>query len=168
MTVTIRPAIIRDASWITANLRPRDHEEAFCQLPPDTPSSVLAHWLVMSSDAFIAYVDDEPTTLFGTSPINVACYNVFAVGTRQMRRTIPEVTRFLMVEHIEKRIREGAKTMEARSLANHTQAHAWMRSTGAVQLGKAFPYGRNDEPFVLFRWTVAGYRAIREKRWSTT
>lgn len=166
MTVAIRPAIIRDASWITANLRAMDHEEAFCQLPADTPTAVLAQWLVLSADAFIAYVDDEPVTLFGTSPINAACFNVFAVGTRQMRRTIPAVSRFMMVEHVEKRIRDGARTMEARSLATHTEAHAWMKSLGATQHGSHFAYGRNDERFVLFRWTVAGYRYIREKRWS--
>lgn len=166
MIVTIRPAVLRDASWITANLRPLDHHEAFCQLPPDTPTATLAYWLVMSGDAFIAYENDEPVTLFGTTPMTAACFSVWAIGTARMRRTIPAVTRYLMTEHIEKRIADGARTMEARSLANHTEAHAWMRSTGAEQLGEPFEYGRDGEMFVLFRWTVAGYRAMREQRWS--
>lgn len=167
MHVTLRPAVVSDASWITANLRPLDHEEAFCQLPPDTPTSALARWLVMSGEAFIAYLDDEPTTLFGTSPMSASCFGVWAIGTSAMKRTIPAVSRYFMQHHIEKRItHDGLRTAEARSLASHTQAHAWMRSLGAEQVTpEPFPYGRNDEPFLLFRWTVAGYRAIREKRW---
>lgn len=167
MTVTLRPAVLRDASWITANLRPLDHEEAFCQLPPGTPTAILARWLVMSGDAFVAYIDDEPTALFGTTPINAACFSVWALGTKAFNRTVPAISRFIMREHIEKRIAiDGARTMEARSLASHTTAHRWMRSLGAeLATPEPFPYGRNDEPFLLFRWTVAGYRAIREQRW---
>lgn len=166
MTVTIRPAVLRDASYITANLRAIDHDEAFCQLPDGTHHAILARWLITSGEGFIAYMDDEPVTLFGTTPMTAACYSVWALGTQHMRRTIPAVSRKFMVEIIERRIAQGLRTAEARSLATHTEAHKWMRDLGAEQLGDAFPYGKADEPFVMFRWTVAGYRAIREKRWS--
>lgn len=167
MSVTIKPAVLRDASFITANLSAIDHHEAFCQLPLGTPSIVLAHWLIYSGDAFIAYIDDEPVTLYGTSPINATCFSVWAVGTDRMKRTIPAVTRHLMTEHIEKRItQDGARTMEARSLVEHHAAHAWMKSVGAEQLGEPFEYGRDGELFVLFRFTVARYRAMRDERWS--
>ena len=164
--VTIRPAVLRDASYITANLRPQDHEEAFCQLPDGTHHMTLARWLIMSGEGFIAYLDDEPVTLFGTAPMTASCYSVWALGTDDMRRTVPAVTRMLMSEIIERRIAQGLRTAEARSLATHHEAHKWMRDLGAEQLGEPFPYGKADELFVMFRWTVAGYRAIREKRWS--
>jgi hypothetical protein len=166
LTVTIKPAILRDASFITANLREIDKAEAFCQLPDDAGSIQLAAWLLYSGDAFIAYLDDEPVFMFGTSPMSVSCYSVFGLGTKHCRKAIPEVTRYLMTTHIEKRIAEGARTMEARSLAAHTEAHGWMKMVGATQLGEPFEYGKHGEHFVLYRFTVAGYRAMRDKRWS--
>lgn len=166
MSVTIHPAIVRDASWVTANLRRIDYDEAFCQMPDGATTMMLAHWLVYSGDAFIAYLKDEPVFLFGTSAMTATCYSVWGLGTKDTKRVIPAVTRYLMTTHIEKRIAEGARTMEARSLASHTEAHGWMRAVGATQLGEPFEYGKNGEPFVLFRFTVAGYRAMRDKRWS--
>lgn len=167
MIVTTKPAVVRDASWITANLRSADHEEAFCQLPEGTQTSVLAHHLVHSGESFVAYLDGEPVSLYGTSPINASCFGVWCIGTDQLERTIPAISRHLMTEIVERRIQQdGARTMEARSLVTHTAAHKWMLAMGAEQHGGPFPFGRNDELFLMFRWTVAGYRAIREKRWS--
>lgn len=166
MTVTIKPAVIRDASFITANLRAIDKTEAFCQLPDGATTIEMAWWLIHSGDAFIAYKNDAPVFLFGTSPISVCCYSVWGLGTEETTRVIPAVTRYLMTTHIEKRIAEGARTMEARSLASHTEAHGWMKMVGATQLGEPFEYGKHGEHFVLYRFTVAGYRAMRDKRWS--
>ncbi len=168
MSVTIKPAVLRDASWITANLRESDRHEAFCQLTDDVNTVILANWLLYSSDAFIAYLNNEPVFLFGTSPITACCYSVWGLGTKDTRKVAPAATRYFMQVHMEKRIREGCRTMEARSLATHTQAHNMMRAVGAVQLGEPFEYGKDGELFVLFRFTVAGYRAMRERRWSKT
>lgn len=167
MTVNIAPANLRDASYVTAHLRPLDRQEAYCQLPfDDLPTAVLAHGLLHAGDAFVAYLDAAPVALFGTAPITSTCYGVFMVGTADCRNAIPAISRFFMVKHVEKRIAEGALTMEARSLETHHGAHRWMRSLGAEQVTpEPFPFGRGGERFLLFRWTVAGYRAIREKRW---
>jgi hypothetical protein len=165
LTVTIKPAVFRDASFITANLRAIDKVEAFCQLPDHATTIEMAWWLIHSGDAFIAYKGEQPVFLFGTSPMTVSCYSVWGLGTEETTRVIPAVTRYLMTTHIEKRIAEGARTMEARSLATHTEAHGWMRGVGATQLGEPFEWGKGGELFVLFRFTVAGYRAMRDKRW---
>lgn len=166
MAVEIRPAVLRDASYITANLRAIDQLEAFCQLPDGFTTIELAYGLLHAGDAFIAYKGEQPVFLFGTSAIHPTCYSVWGLGTEGTTRVIPEVTRYLMTTHIEKRIAEGARTMEARSLLAHTEAHGWMRGVGATQLGEPFEYGKGGEAFVLFRFTVAGYRAMRDKRWS--
>ena len=167
MTVTIKKAVLRDDTWITAYLRPLDHEECFCQLPGGTTTAMLAHAFVHTGNSYIAYRGDEPVMLFGTSPINAACFSVWAVGTKRTPRVIPAVSRFYLDYEIPARLAEGFRTAEARSLLSHEAAHRWMVSLGAEQIGDPFPYGKADEHFVLYRWTVAGYRAIREKsRWS--
>jgi hypothetical protein len=164
--VTISSANIRDASWITANLGPVDYHEAFCQLPAGTHHAVLAEWLIRSGQAFIAYKGETPVALFGTSPINVCCMNVWALGTKSLPRVIPAVSRFLVDRHIPERLEQGFTSMEARALATHGVAHRWIEGLGGVRHGPAFLYGSGGEFFVLFRWTVASYRTIREGRWS--
>lgn len=153
--ITIKPACIRDASFVMANMRPLDKLEVMCQVPETAKIHELAHWLVMGSDAFVAYVDDRPSMVFGTSPINAVCLSVWAVGTKRTRRCVPAVTRFMIGQHIPARIAEGFRSMEARSLVEHHEAHRWMTATGAVVHGPDFAYGRDDEMFRLFRWTAA-------------
>lgn len=153
MRVTIEPACLRDASYVMANMRPTDAAEVLCQVPAEVKRHELACWLVTGSDAFVAYVDGRPSMVFGTSPVNVVCLSVWAVGTKRARRCIPAVTRFMIAEHLPKRVAEGYKSMEARSLVAHAEAHQWMQATGAVAHGPDFAYGKDDEMFRLFRWT---------------
>lgn len=163
--IEIRPANLRDASWITANLRRLDREETYCQLPEGTNNSVLAYWLVQQG-GLIAYRGDDPVLIFGTSPLTACAMSVWAVGTERTSRVLPAVSRYLIETHIPKRLDEGFTNMEARSLATHGAAHRWMEDMGGVRHGDAYLWGRNGEHFVTYRWTVASYRAISASRWS--
>ncbi len=154
MKITIAPACLRDASFVMANMRPLDAQEVFCQVPEGTKVHEMAHWLVMGSDAYVAYYDGRPSAVFGTSPINVVCLSVWALGTKRMRRCAPAITRFMREEAMPRRVEEGYLSMEARSLVAHTEAHNWMLATGAVVHGPDFVYGRGGEMFRLFRWTA--------------
>jgi len=160
--VVIKPACLRDASFVMANLRPIDQLEAFCQLPDGVTSAQLAHYTVASSKAFVAYLDSQPVMVFGSSTINVCTVSLWALGTRKSWRVIPAVTRFMRDFHIPALIDSGVTLGEARSLLTHTQAHKWMRDFGAEVSGEPFVYGKGGELFQLFRWTVAGYRSICE------
>lgn len=166
--IDIRPATVAHATFITANLRPGDREEAFCQLPPDTPTAVLGTWLAQPTHrSLIAYLDDEPVTLFGASPINHFVWSVWALGTRQMQRTAPAVSRYFTRTLIPQLIEEfGIVGLEARSLASHDEARRWIENMGGKRHGKPFPFGRDGQRFVLYRWTVAAYRTIDAKNWS--
>lgn len=152
MKITIEPACLRDASYVMANMRPLDALEALCQVPDGVRIHELAHWLISGSAAYVAYVDGRPSAIFGTSPINVVCLSIWALGTKRMRRCIPAITRFMIAEHLPERAAEGYKLMEARSLVQHEEAHRWMQSTGAVVQGDDFEYGKEGEMFRLFRW----------------
>jgi len=164
--IDVRPANLRDASWITANMQRLDREEIFCQLNDGVTTAQLAEWLILGGDGFIAYLRDEPVMLFGTTPIAASCMSVWAMGTRQTPRVIPAVSRYLIETHIPWRLEQGFNSMEARSLVTHGAAHRWMESMGGVRHGPAFVFGKGGEHFILYRWTVAGYRAIRQSRWA--
>lgn len=157
----IGAANLRDASYITANLRPIDHAEAFCQLPADFPSWALAQHLLTAPHARIAYDGEVPAVLFGYSLLNVSTASLWAVGTKRMRRAMPEVTTHYSRVIEPELHRLGVLAAEARSLVTHLEAHHWMRAWGGKRHGPAFVYGRGGERFYMFRWTVSPYRAKR-------
>ena len=164
--IEIKPANLRDASWLMANLRQLDREETFCQLPDGTPTDKLAEWFITPGDAFIAYYRDEPALLFGTTPISVCAMSIWALGTDRAERTIPAVSRFLIEHAIPWRLDQGFTCMEARSLETHHDAHRWMEGMGGERNGEPYLYGKGGERFVTYRWTVSSYRAISRSRWS--
>lgn len=160
--IEIKPATLRDASYVMACLRPSDLEEVLCQVPDTVKMHEMAYHLLMGSDAYVASYNGQPAMFFGTSPINAACLSVWALGTRHMHRTVPAVTRFL-IDHLEDRMAQGYHTMEARSLMDHTMAHRWIIGAGGRASGEPFVFGKDGEKFLLFRWTKASFEAIKAK-----
>lgn len=165
--IEIKPANVRDASWITANLRQLDREETYCQLPEGFGNVHLAHWLVQQG-GLIAYAGDDPVMLFGTSPLTTCALSVWALSTDRAARVIAAVSRFFIETLIPEKLDHGVNNMEARSLVTHGAAHRWMESMGGVKHGDAYLWGRNGEFFVTYRWTVSSYRAISGSRWSAS
>lgn len=161
----ILAATLRDASWITANLRPLDRQETYCQLPEGVGNVQLAAFLV-ERGALIAYDREEPVLLFGTAPMTTCALSVWALGTERTPRVIPEVSRHFIADHIPQRLDQGFLTMEARSIATHGEAHRWMEGMGGERHGDAYLYGKGGEFFVTYRWTVSSYRAISRSRWA--
>lgn len=163
--IDIRPACLRDASFLTAHMRQADVDEIMCQLSPETKRHELAYGLVMShgSESFIAYYDDVPALIIGTTPMNVACVSAWALGTKNVWRVIIPATRHFISQHVPMRVAEGFRTMEARSHVAHDQAHRWMRSTGAVVCDEPFVYGRDGEKFLTFRWALDALPAAQAR-----
>lgn len=157
--IEVRPATLRDASYVMACLRPQDRAEVLCQVPDGTKMHELAYQLLMGSEAYCATFNDQPAMFFGVSPINVACLSVWALGTRHMIRVTPAVTRFFADELLPAKIDEGYHTMEARSLIDHTLAHRWITGAGGRASGEPFIFGKNREKFLLFRWTADSFEA---------
>lgn len=157
------PAVMRDASYITAHMRDADVEEVMCQVPPETKTHELAYNLLMSGDAFIAYYDNRPVMFFGAHPINICSLNAWAIGTHESPRVLREITRFFITDFLPTKLRQGYVMMEARSHVDHKNAHRWLAATGAKPSGEPFPYGRDGEMFLMWRWLPSDYEATRER-----
>ncbi len=169
MPVRIEAAVLRDASWVVANMRDLDRQECYAQLDERVTTARLAEWMLMGGRSYVAYLGDDPVMFFGTTPMTINCFSVWAVGTDRIGRAIPEASRLLLDHEVPRRIAEGFTCAEARAIATHGKAHRWIESLGGVKHGPAFEYGKAGEFFVLYRWTVAGYRAICETgRWNRT
>lgn len=157
--IDIRPAVLRDASFVMANLKPLDHREAFCQLEPGFKTADLARYSLSYGETFVAFWRDQPVMVFGTAPINVCCLSVWALGTKNSWRVAGRVSAWLRDIHVPHRMKQGYTSMEARSLVDHEAAHRWIEATGGVAHGPPFEFGRDGEAFQLFRWTAGYWRA---------
>lgn len=117
--------------------------------------------------SYVACINDQPVAAFGFSPITVACVSVWAFGTDRMSRVVPAITDFITLRAAPGLISAGFRTMEARSITSHKEAHRWMESMGGLRTGPSFMYGKNDERFYLYRWTAKHYDDIRKmkQRW---
>ena len=155
--VEIKDANLRDLSYIMAHMRPGDRAEVMCQFPEGTKTYELAYGLLHTKHAYVAYLDGKPVAAFGVAEMNVVTVSVWAVGTPRMKRAVPMITRFFRDLLTPQLIKEGYRTMEARSHAVHLEAHRWMTATGAVQADLPYIYGRNGEKFITFRWTSDDY-----------
>ena len=158
--IRIEPANYRDASFVTANLRPGDRAEIFCQLPDDMPSHSLAWFSIQSGDGYVAYENDQPIAFFGTSPMTVCCFSVWAMGTKRMARAVPAMSRYFLDRLVPARIEQGFTSAEARSMVGNDKAWRWIKTLGGLPASAPFLYGKGGEYFVLFRWTVTGYRSM--------
>lgn len=158
--IEIKPSCLRDTSYVFGNLNPADLAEVSCQLPDGVRPQQLAPIYVGLPRSLVAYVDDVPAMAFGVGMINAACASAWAVGTVKSWRAVPDVTRFWHDELVPWTIDRGFRFVEARSLVTNVRAHRWMESLGAEAVTDPLPFGKADEPFILFRWTVASYRSI--------
>lgn len=156
--VEIVDAVIRDASFVMANMRPRDRREVMCQIPEGTKMHEAAYGLVMASDAWVAKLDGQPVAVFGTTPLTVCARMVWALGTKRMRKVVPAITRKLRDEHIPELVAGGLVLLEARSLEDHHEAHRWMEGTGARPVTAPFEFGKGRERFVIFHWSLDDYK----------
>ena len=161
--ITIEPANLRDASFVTANMRPADAREIFCQLPDDYRTDTLAMWSMQAGDAYVAYLKGQPVGFFGTAPMTVCCFSVWAMGTRRFERAAPAVGRFILDKLVPARIEQGFTNAEARSMVGNDKAWRWIKNLGGLPASAPFLYGKGGERFILFRWTVAGYRSMSAK-----
>lgn len=161
--IDIRPGVLRDVSFVFANMRDGDRREVMCQMPEGTKTYAIAYGSLMAGDCWTAYYRDTPAMAFGASPLNAAAAAVWAIGTRHAWRVVPAVTRFFTLDIVPMLMARGYVSMEARSIADHRQAHRWMEATGAKRCGDPYPFGRGGETFITFRWLPAVYSAQRSR-----
>lgn len=144
--IEVRPANIRDLSWIAARLNDEDRREIAAQVD-DVAGMVCAH---VGPECFTAHHRGKPVAAFGASPFWAGTWLAFMFGTSQSWRAVPEITR--RMPDTEARIRAlGCHRIEARSIEGHDRAQRWLtRNMGASLMGEARGHGLNGETFLVF------------------
>lgn len=169
MTVEIAEANLRDCTYIGANLRPEDARETLCQLPEGTwGSSALAgiYEGLAPGWNWIAYINDQPAAAFGFQPMTTPVWQAWALGTKQLVRAMPAITRWCWSQE-QRLIDAGVRRLEARSIEGHTQAHHWLERLGCSRICELPDHGRDGELFYLYAWHLGAGRPTRNTQYRT-
>jgi len=161
--MTIKPATIRDYTWMAANMRASDRAEIMCQVPTGTTSMDVAIWSLNAREAWTAFDrDDQPAAAFGVHAMTPAgnVFSLWAWGTPKLSRTVREIERFVIDDCTPRWLAAGLTRIEARSIVGHTRAHRWLRRLGFDEI-PAEEWGRDGQAFTLFYWTKSRWIETR-------
>lgn len=150
----VGPANVRDVSYIAGKLRPGDRREVFCQLPANTSAGDIGFICTRPGTSYVAYWKSKPVMVFGFDPITVAgnALNAWAFGTTDSPFIMGDLTRWVRDTLLREWVHNGVTRIEARSIADHSTAHRWLKTIGAVEEGHLTGLGRDGENFILFAW----------------
>lgn len=145
---------MRDVSYIAGKLRPGDQREVFCQLPANISAREIGYICTRPGTSFVAYWKGMPVMVFGFDAITLAgnALNAWAFGTKDSPHIIGDLTRWVGDTLLPGWLSSGVTRIEARSIADHSTAHRWLKTLGAVEEGHLTGLGRDGEKFILFAW----------------
>lgn len=143
---------VRDITYILANLRPADRQEAVAHLGAFS-SYDLAVACLQAGPAFIAYDKrEQPCMAFGAARYSPTTVSAWAYGTKRAWRVLPQVTRFVTGPLADDLRQKGYRYAEARALTTNHDAIGWMREhLGACIIARLNGFGTNGEDFQLLR-----------------
>ena len=153
----IRPATLRDATFIGANMRANDAHEILCQLPEGTSSAdAAAICFATTPDGWkwTAWFNGQPVAAFGVMALTHCVWQGWAFGTDRMARVIPMVSLFMMNQR-ERMQEHGCRRLEARAFKRHNQARVWITHMGGTYRCDLPEHGRNGETFELWEWVYS-------------
>ena len=158
----------RDVSYVMANLRQADRDEAVATVGEFAPEA-LTEWMLASTDrglGWVARMDAGsawvPVAAWGFGRITRRCKRVWLVGTRRWGQAARLVTSHLLHVGIPGVVAEGVHRVQAHSVEGHVTAHRWMERLGAVRECEMPGYGWDGETFYQYAWTRADLVKVHE------
>jgi hypothetical protein len=151
----VKPANLRDLSYVAAHMRASDRQEIECQL--DEWSAAHVAGMSLRDFAFVVELNGNPEAAFGAGQVRKGYWIAWSWGTDRIMRCLPTMIRFI-TEQLQPTVYEaGALRVEARALKSHTQACAFLRRIGGHLRCELPAYGKGGEDFILFDWTRETY-----------
>ncbi|CAM5776279.1 hypothetical protein LMIY3S_05448 [Labrys miyagiensis] len=153
MSVTIRPATLRDTTFVAANMRAVDWREIRAVFPASSTEIGAALYEASPELAWTAWLDGDPVCAFGVSRLLPGLGSGWAYGTPRMPAAMRAATRFLLARVRPRLVNEGFRRIEVRSAVDHDLSHAWLEKLGFQREGVARDYGTGGLDFVTFAAT---------------
>ena len=167
MGVDIRPATLRDLSFTAANAREIDRREILASGPRSMTECAVICWSLIQTvggAAWTVWLDGNPEYAFGftrQTPLLPGLWSAWAWGSEKTGIVMPAMARWGHDELLPAVDRLGMVRIEARSIADHKDAHRWLLWMGFRHETDLPGYGRDGERFVLFSWVRSDfYRGV--------
>lgn len=138
-------------------MRDQDKAEIACQWA-EWNSTHFAYVVMQTALPGLAWVvrrDDQPVAAFGfsvASYVDPDLWQAWAFGTKDFKRAVPEMTRFLHEQYSEIKETTSVRRVQAFTLTDHDVSHRWLKSLGAKHEGTLRAYGRGGEDFDVYAW----------------
>ncbi|MGJ4857059.1 hypothetical protein ACN6KF_003043 [Labrys sp. La1] len=151
--ISIKPATLRDMTWIAVHMREQDRREIRAVI--DESDTAIGAMLYGSSQglAWCAWINDTPVCAFGVTRLFHGLGSAWAYGSKSMVRTIPAVTRFAMRTMKPMLVAEGFRRIEVRTAIDHDISHRWLERLGFTLEGTARDYGAGGLDFLTYAAT---------------
>jgi len=159
--IAIFPLLAGDCAYVLDHLRRHDARELRAALGPHVArdyavagfmEAAAAAW---SSGSVVENATGAPVLIWGVTPAYPGARRgaAFAMGTARFTARMAEALAAWFLEFVEPHLRVlGVRRIEARALADHGAAIAWMKSLGAAKECHLHHYGHDGEDFVQMVW----------------
>ena len=152
--ISIRPATVRDMTFVASNMRDQDRREITAVI--EESDTVIGYMLFASSPglAWCGWLDGQPVAAFGVSRLYAGLGGGWAYMTPRGVRLVPAITRFAL-RHVKRQlIAEGFRRIEVRTAIDHDISHKWLARLGFHLEGTAYDYGAGGLDFLTFAATA--------------
>lgn len=151
--IDIRPATLRDMTFVSANMRDQDRREIKAVI--EESDTAIGYMLFASSPglAWCGFLDDQPVAAFGVSRLYAGLGGGWAYLTPRGVRIVPAITRFMLRQVKRQLIAEGFRRIEVRTAIDHDLSHRWLERMGFAKEGMAVDYGTDGLDFVTYAAT---------------
>ena len=155
MACEVKPANLRDLSYVVSHMRDSDRAEVECQM--DEWSAVHVAALSLRDYAYVVELNGNPEAAFGCGQVRRGYWIAWSWGTSRILRCLPAMVSFITDQLQPAVYASGALRVEARALASHGQAVRFLERIGGTFRCELPAYGKNGEDFVMFDWTRETY-----------
>lgn len=142
-----------DVRTVALNMREQDFTE-FMATSPSNDRVGLAHDLALRyggrDDVFVGKVDGDPVWIGAAIEVWPGVMALMFWGTPDWPRMGLQTTRWIKRELFPRYFAAGIHRIQAISHAEHTNAHAWLRTLGLSEEARFTAFGRAREDFLQF------------------
>jgi len=156
MACEVKPANLRDLSYVAAHMRASDRAEVEAQI--DEWNAVHVAAMSLRDFAYIVELNGNPEAAFGCGQVRKGYWIAWSWMSPRGIRCVPAMVEFITEQLQPAVYAAGALRVEARALATHRMARRFLERIGGEFCCELPAYGKNGEDFVLYQWTRDSYQ----------
>lgn len=153
----IEPATPEAVRHVAVNMRERDYLEFSAVSFAETRfelAEVLTARYGENAEVHVGFEGMEPICVGGSVMARPNVISLLFFATDRFPEIVLPATRYIKKQLLPRLVEAGVHRVEAVSMIDHTEAHAWLRTLGLrKETGPMQGYGKNGEAFVQYAWS---------------